>query len=151
MKEQFKDCRRCRTANVSQNMGAVPTQIITDDSLLNISTMPKQTVLNTKTRGHFSLSSMRHFSFWSARDFQREDWKVKQRSGVYASICQGDGFPFWQTLSVVPSRVSVISHYSPYLSPVTKKVTVAQKILHQRQRQLYTGEDWMRLSSERPG
>lgn len=115
MKEQFKASRRCRTANVSQNMGAVPTQIITDDSLLNISAIPKQTALTTETRGHCSLSAMCRFSSWSARDFRQENWKIKQRGRVNVRTDSVG------KLSVVPSGVSATSHCSPCLSSVTKK------------------------------
>lgn len=147
MTEQFTDSRQCRTANVSQNTGSVPTRIITDDSLLNISAMPKQTALHSKGRGHCSLSS--HTTFPS--DLQEtltrrtERWS-REFECVYVRVCQGDGFPFWQMPSVVPSRASVVSHYSPYLSPVTKTVTVTHKILH-NSNLTQIGTEWMRLSS----
>lgn len=145
MTEQFTDSRQCRTANVSQNTGSVPTRIITDDSLLNISAMPKQTALHTKARGHCSLSS--HATFLSdlqeALTRRTERWS-REAERVYVRVCRGDGFPFWQMPSAVPSRAGVASHCTPYLCPVTKIVT--HKILHNSNlTQIRT--EWMRLSS----
>lgn len=149
MTEQFTDSRQCRTANVSQNMGSVPTWITTDDSLLNISAMPKQTALHSKARGHCSLSSHNTFPSDLQETLTRrtERWS-REFECVHVRVCQGGRFPFWQMPSVVPSRVSVVFHYTPYLSPVTKIVTVTHKILHNSNlTQIRT--EWTRLSSQR--
>lgn len=130
MTEQFTDSRQCRTANVSQNMGSVPTRIITDDSLLNISAVPKQTAPHSKARGHCRLLHTPLFLLICKRFWPGGLEDAAEFECVYVRACQGDGFSFWQMPSLVPSRVSVVSQYSPFLSPVTKIVTVTHKTLH---------------------
>lgn len=73
-----------------------PTPIITDDSLLNISTMPTRTALPTKTGDHCGLSSTCPFSVCSEQNWSCEDWEMKQRGRRHIDIHWEDGFPLWQ-------------------------------------------------------